>query len=197
MISWNENPPSTKYQTATNKYMKMVDEKLEVVVEKGVKRTTWVVVDDIKESDVPVPVEHVKQIGMRGFDFPHKPTKEGGDSRKLRNNFLKLVIHMWPGNWKEQFGYVNSRIEESQVKLKTIGGKKVLKLISENEFWKFISLLLASRLEGRTRTLWDNNHNRPTGILRSVDYSKYMPRPLFLLIRPWRGKMTGGKSCEE
>ena len=61
-------PSFDKYQTATNKYLeekaKMIEEKLEVVVGKGAKRTTWVVVDDIKESDVPVPVEHFKQIGL-------------------------------------------------------------------------------------------------------------------------------------
>jgi hypothetical protein len=62
-----------------------------------VKRTTCVMVDDIKESDLPVPVEHFEQIGIKVFDFSCKPTKAGGNSRKLYNNFLELIIHMWPG----------------------------------------------------------------------------------------------------
>jgi len=193
-------PSFDKYQSETNKYLeekaKMINDELEVVVGKGAKRTTWVVVDDVKESDLPVPVENFKQIGIRGFDFSRKPTKEGGDSRKMRNNFLELIIHMWPGNWKEQLDYVNSRIEELQVKIQASGDKKVLKIISENEFWRFFGLLLAARLEGRTGTLWDTNHSRPAGILRAVDYSKYMSRTRFTEIRQYMAFIFADKTLE-
>jgi hypothetical protein len=198
IMEWE--PSFDKYQSATNKYLeekaKIINDKLEVVVGKGVKRTTWGVVDDVKESDLPVPVAHFKQIGIRGFDFSRKPTEEGGDSRKMRNNFLELIIHMWPGNWKEQLDYVNLRIEELQVKLQASGDKKVLKIISENEFWRFFGLLLAARLEGRTGTLWDTNHSRPAGILRAVDYSKYMSRTRFTEIRQYMAFIFADRTLE-
>jgi len=65
-----------KYQAAQIMYrtMKtaMVEENKEVSVGKGVKKTTWNVVDDINESNLPDLIPYYKQDGIKGFDFSEK-----------------------------------------------------------------------------------------------------------------------------
>jgi len=53
----------------------MVDEKLMVSVGKGAKKTTWAVVDDIMETDLPDTVPYLKDIGITGFDFANKEVR--------------------------------------------------------------------------------------------------------------------------
>ena len=171
----------------------MIDARLAVVVGKGSAATTWVVVDDIKEVDIPDTVQYFKHIGIKGFDFSDKTVK-GPDARKNRINFLQFLIHLWPGDWKEQLTYLNSIIEEKQNR--DVSGKKyVMRRISANEFWRFFGLMLAARLEGRTGTLWDTDRFRETtGILKKVDYTPYMTRTRFNEIRQYMAFVFADKS---
>ena len=50
----------------------MLDERTEVNIGKGTALTTWNVVDDIMERDLPDPVPYFKNIGITGFDFPRR-----------------------------------------------------------------------------------------------------------------------------
>jgi len=159
-----EEPSFDKYQVAMNTYLRekkqMIDAILPVVVGKGSAKITWLVVDDIKEVDVPDTINYFKHTGIKGFDFSDKTVK-GHDGKINRINFQHLLEHLWPGDWKGQLTYLNSIIEE-----KESPNKKALKSISEYEFWHFFGLLLAARLEGRTGTLWDTDrHRETTGIL--------------------------------
>ena len=192
-----EEPSFDKYQVAMNTYLKakkqMIDARLPVVVGKGSAKTTWLVVDDIKEVDVPVSVNYFKHTGIKGFDFSEKTVK-GHDGKTNRINFLHLLQHLWPGDWWEQLAYLNSIIQEKE-NSDVSPTKKVLKRISEHEFWRFFGLLLAARLEGRTGTLWDTDRNRETtGILKKVDYTPYMNRGRFTEIRQYMKFVFADKS---
>ena len=67
-------------------------------------------IEGIDEDD---PIDHT-DIGVRGFDFTtNAPNKK-------RISFLKLIIHLWPGHWREQLKKINDAIiscNRSQVSL--------------------------------------------------------------------------------
>jgi len=54
----------------------ILDERTEVNVGKGAALTTWNVVDDIMERDLPDLVPYYKNIGITGF-FADKDVKDG------------------------------------------------------------------------------------------------------------------------
>ena len=62
------------------------------------KERKWRVIENIDEED---PIEY-ESVGIRGFDF-------SATGRK-RISFLKLLIHMWPGNWKDHLSKINKAI---------------------------------------------------------------------------------------
>jgi len=70
------NEDFDKYQTAQMNYVAkkkaMLDERTEVNVGKGAALTTWKVVDDIMERDLPDPVPYFKNIGITGFHSPRR-----------------------------------------------------------------------------------------------------------------------------
>ena len=191
-----------KYQAAQINYrtMKtaMVEENTEVSVGKGVKKTTWNVVDDINESDLPDSIPYYKQEGIKGFDFSDKSVKQK-NSRNDRINYNDLIIHLWPGDWRKQLDFVNDLIEEKQVleNDKEIGPRiKSVRRITQNEFWKFFGLLLVARLEGRKGTLWDSPSQEAPGILRKVNYSRFMSRTRFQEIRHYMAFVFADKTRE-
>jgi len=112
-----EEPSFDKYQVAMNTYLmakkQMIDARLPVVVGKGSAKTTWLMVDDIKEVGVQDTVNYFKHTGIKGFDFSDK-TVNGRDGKTNRINFLHLLQHLWPGDWKEQLTYLNSIIQEKE-----------------------------------------------------------------------------------
>jgi len=109
-----------KYQTAQMNYVAkkeaMLDKRTEVTVGKGAALTTWNVVDDIMETDLPGPVPYFKNIGITVFDFADdKDVKDGSSKKNYRTNLHNLVIHMWPGDWKDQLEFLNGMIESQQL----------------------------------------------------------------------------------
>ena len=67
------------------------------------KIVNWKVIKDIKEDEVNLPNKDLK-IGIKGFDFNHTPIVSGYKQSNYRNNMLNLLIHLWPGNWRDQLG---------------------------------------------------------------------------------------------
>eukprot|EP00957_Ditylum_brightwellii_P070005 5317200-Ditylum_brightwellii.AAC.1 len=61
----------------------------------------WKVINDIHEDE---PVDN-EDVGVKGFDFI-KVEKETGCI-----SLLKLLIHLWPGNWQEQLKKINLKIK--------------------------------------------------------------------------------------
>ena len=100
-----------KHTTARLKYQsekaKVIGEKIQVPYGNSVLE--WEVIGDVKESDYPWPKERHKQVGVCGFDF----FKFEVLKRKYgRINLLRLIIHLWPGDWEEQLKEVNDRLSE-------------------------------------------------------------------------------------
>ena len=190
-----------KYQAAQNRYetMKkaMIREGTQVLVGKKEYRTRWNVVDDILESDLPDDVPYFKEIGIKGFDFADKVViDERGKTSRI--NFHELLIHLWPGDWKEQLEFINSMIEEKQQLAEGDSRSSVKKVsrVSEQEFWKFFGLMLAGRLEGRMGTLWDTPNKETDGIRRSVNYTSHMTRTRFNEIRHYVAFVFADKTRE-
>jgi len=67
----------------------MLDERTEVNIGKGTALTTWNVVDDIMERDLPDPVAYFKNIGITGFDFSEKEVKDGS-SKTIELTYTNL-----------------------------------------------------------------------------------------------------------
>ena len=70
----------------------------------------------------------------------------------VRINFLDLLIHLWPGDWRAQLTDLNHMIQkEYKEKVRNTRHGRVKKIheITEREFWVFWGLILAARLEGR------------------------------------------------
>ena len=133
----------------------------EVAVGAGARKIRWKVRFDIQADDVaPAPSEEFDDVGVRDFDFstpsettkktatPKNKNKKHRKPKKARINFLRLLMHLWPGKWEEQLERMNIRVESNndhEVQKKRNSGKrrkKVHEMITKNEFWVFSSMLL-------------------------------------------------------
>ena len=83
-------------------------------------RTTWTVVADVRERDLPTPVEKFKQPGqVIDFDFGvENRTVQDKSGRYSRINFLSLLRHLWPGCDDEQLEKMNKQREMDNVQNK-------------------------------------------------------------------------------
>ena len=155
-----------------------------VSVRSGRKTNIWRVINNIKKEDTGVDNDF-KNIGINGFDFNHLEVVCPNPKYK-RINFLKLMIHLWPGDWKKQLQQLNKKIE-SDNKLNKInkrhGRARQTKHISEREFWKFWGLILIARIYGRVGDIWDRE--TPEGIDIQIDASKWMTKGRFDDIRKY------------
>ena len=94
---------------------KYVEEGKSVIVGNRQVQKTWTHVAKI-EGDEPVDY---KNIGVVGFNFNYK-NESIEDQKKKRINFLKLLIHLWPGDWRINLFKVNEEIsKENEVKVRT------------------------------------------------------------------------------
>jgi hypothetical protein len=122
----------------------MIERKVSVTVGKQLETTTWIMRDDVKSDETNQKVEFHKKLGIRGFDFNHLPVRADGKNDRI--NFLDLVKHLWPGDWKAQVVNANKYIKEfNDSKAKS---RRRIHPISHKEFWAFFGILLVARLEG-------------------------------------------------
>ena len=68
---------------------------------------SWTVCHDITASEVHK--EHDTLVGIKNFDFNNKRMKTSGRGL-VQINFLDLLVHLWPGDWKVQLTELNHRI---------------------------------------------------------------------------------------
>lgn len=85
-------------------YQKAVsDDKLRDMADKGVSVEVgdykWTVVKEVA-SDEP---EDYGDVGVRGFDFSERDGK--------RISLMRLLIHLWPGNWRSHLKLINDAIK--------------------------------------------------------------------------------------
>ena len=134
---------------------------------------TWTVIKDIKEKDVPSRQEF-HQIGIAQFDFTKLTKAHGARRQYKRIDFLDLLMHLWPGDWRAQLKYMNSRIRAINEEKKNASCQRVrfMKEVSDQEFWIFWGLIIVARTMGQKGNLWDKCE--PEGEDHRVDYTKYM-----------------------
>ena len=142
---------------------------------------TWTVRGDVLPSEGNSVSDSL--IGIRNFDFNHKRMKAGRGL--VRINFLDLLIHLWPGDWRAQLTEVNHRIHndyKQKVSATRHGRVKKVHEVTEREFWVFWGIILVARLEGRKGgRLWDRSE--PEGYGSKVDLSGYMKEHRFIDIK--------------
>jgi len=75
----------------------------------------WTVVRDSSATNPPIPF---LENGIVGFNFEEQfepsrlnPQQRDGD-RPYEGPFLKLLIHLWPGNWRDQLRNLNVYLEQ-------------------------------------------------------------------------------------
>ena len=74
---------------------------------------TWTHVDKI-EGEEPVDYQN---IGVVGFNFNYR-NEAIEDQKKKRINFLKLLIHLWPGDWRKHLSRLNEQVfKENELKI--------------------------------------------------------------------------------
>ena len=73
---------------------------------------SWTVRNDILQSEVVEHTETKQPVGIKIFDFNNK-TVSGPNCGQSRINLLHLLIHLWPGNWRQQLERLNKRIQDA------------------------------------------------------------------------------------
>ena len=162
------------------RYAEYLQEKLalvgkEVIVRSsGNRNQVWKVRHDVKKEEA-VDKEY-KEVGVKGFDFNKNKVKCGPRNANTRINFLKLLIHLWPGDWREQVRQLNLRIKldnaAKRARANNRGYVRLVQEISEREFWIFWGIIIKARLHGRKGSVWDKHE--PEGDMPKVDVSEYM-----------------------
>lgn len=167
----------------------------QVAVGPANSKLTWTVREDIMMEECPGPTQY-KKIGVKNFDF-QQFTVTCPDGKNKRINFLELLIHLWPGNWRKQLQLLNERIVRDNVEksnTKRHGRYRQMELISEREFWIWWGIIIVARLEGRKGNVWDKNE--PEGYGKKVDMRKYMVQDRHRAIRNWMAYLWADASQE-
>ena len=132
----------------------------------------WKVISNVSNSQ-SVFQNEFEEVGVKDFDFAN--TTEW-HKRNKRTNFLDLLIHLWPGDWREQLRRLNLRIRLDNRVKKQAGRMRyprLIKEISENEFWIFWGIMLSARTYGRKGgNLWDKEE--PEGEDVMINMTKHM-----------------------
>ena len=123
-----------------------------VVNSVGCETLSWVVREDITKNESPVDTDF-RVNGLCAFNFSHTP-KQFASTRKERIDFLELLIKLWPGDWEEQLQEVNRRIraanDDERQSVRKTKKPKLMKEVSQHEFWVFWGLILAARACGKS-----------------------------------------------
>ena len=101
--------------------------------------------------------EDYKEIGLRGFDYKLFEEDEGGGKRERLDGYpyFKHFIKLWTGYWLRQMGKLNKAVCMKSRFLSNGGGKRLVKHLKRQEFWKCIGCILLEFTYGKKgRKLW-------------------------------------------
>jgi hypothetical protein len=123
-----------------------------------VGQMTWTAVANSVPTD---PFPKYPAYGIRGFNFEIFQSLKKQLKQKLGHRlnrtpsrpYLKLLIHFWPGDWQQHWRKLKAAFQvENALRIRTAGEKaKKLRSPSQNEFWRFIGLILAGGLGSMVR----------------------------------------------
>ena len=199
----------------TNKYIQMKEtykiekssliELNETVDVKGPGQliTTWTVVGDVKQVDVPVRKERHDFRGISGFDFNHKNVKSKNGSTG-RVNLHDLFIHMWgddDNNEKELCNmnkFANKR-DPDNITRHTRSLPTSVKPFSRKELWIGWGLVLTARLLNTKcgENMWRKNDKADEKTVTNM-IPAFDPRPFMSLsrFRQWKSAVAWTHSNE-
>ena len=100
---------------------------------------TWKVRGDTPSSECAdvEAAEEQEVVGIHKFSFSNEEIRTN-NGRRI--SFLKLIIKLWPGDWRVQLAQVNRLIRsdnEKKRKRSRTGKVKLTKEITKQEFWVF------------------------------------------------------------
>ena len=145
------------------------------VKSKGCRPFAWKITKGIKRQEVGWDVEF-RGTGVCGFNFKCNPKKLFGPKRlRSRIDFHQLLIHLWPGNWREQLKSLNRSVREENNCSQAVGKTTFKKEISPSEFWVVCSVLFAARVHDKMGSAIWNKH-QPGRVAARVDFSERMKR---------------------
>jgi hypothetical protein len=100
---------------------------------------TW---KTVKDSSPTNPVVPYKDHGIIGFNFGQfDAAKLDIENDEYDFPFLKLLIYLWPGDWRDQLRNLNIKVESNNAK--ATRGKKIAH-VSENEWWIVWGIIFAA-----------------------------------------------------
>ena len=95
--------------------------------------------------------EQYESIGLRGFDYKLfeeeevEMTREGLD----RYPYLNHIIQLWPGDWVEHMAKINEAVGMKNCLKMYGGGKRIVRPLRRQEFWKCIGCIISEITYGR------------------------------------------------
>jgi hypothetical protein len=105
----------------------------------------------VEKSEPNKVAEKYRDVGLIGFDFDEfDAEKSAKKSPTYRYPYLRLLQKLWPGDWRMQLRQLNERLDflnkESREKALEKGktNRRMISHVSENEWWKFIGILVAA-----------------------------------------------------
>ena len=150
----------------------------------------WRLVEESHPEQGKEIIEYTN-IGLAGFDFERKFSEESIKSKKKDYNFpfLELLQTLWPGEWRQQLERLNSFVEHNYNKNRA--SKRRMSSISQNEWWRFIGILIgASPLgKGGNRNLFDHHEHESYSYVDPINLGTqkngrgYMSLDRFIKIR--------------
>jgi hypothetical protein len=100
---------------------------------------TWKIVENSSPTD---PVAPYQLHGIIDFDFRQfAKAKLDIENDEYNFPFLKLLIHLWPGNWREQLRNLNIQVDSYNA---TCAKGKRMSQVSENEWWILWGIIFAA-----------------------------------------------------
>jgi hypothetical protein len=141
-----------------------------VLVNSNHEQYVWkLVADSEPEAGIANPEEYKDGIGLAGFNFLESFAAPAGN-QSYGYPYLCLLQKMWPGNWKQQLRQLNTKIQaDNDASVGRTTHKKV-NLVSEQELWVFIGILVSAGPHGKGgNKLWEK-HRDGRGVTQSIDY---------------------------
>ena len=95
-----------------------------------------------KDSSPTNPVVPYQEHGIIGFNFSlFDGAQLDIDNDEYTFPFLSLLIHLWPGNWREQLRNLNIKVDSNNTT--ATKGMKISQ-VSENEWWIIWGVIFAA-----------------------------------------------------
>lgn len=159
--------------------------------------TTWTIVGDVKQADVPLRRETHETRGVSGFDFNNKTVKSDKGT-KGRVNFHEMFMHLWGDDDNDENlltnmnKYLNQANQDDYPKNTRSLPTKV-KPFTRKEFWIGWGLILSARVLNLKsgENMWKKK-NKTSEVTLTNLIDAFDPRPYMTLtrFRQWKNAVS-------